>query len=163
MILFFNLPKIIKKFSNMSLFLYLSCISVGQYYQKTLAKSRGLGQNIKKGSLYRGVVYRWGIQTSWVQILRGWKGEPWGSELLGGPKLEKVPDLKRDTSGCSSYHYIVIHNKIFISKLLQLKKHLQLKCNKLLWVFHRSYVIRIVRAMFMKMFLQMLMFLKWKF
>ena len=38
------------------------------------------------------------------EILRGWKGGPWSLDLLGGPKLEEVPDLKGGASEPSSYH-----------------------------------------------------------
>ena len=38
----------------MSLFLCLSAVSLGQYCQKSLAKSRGFGKNIKRGDGHAG-------------------------------------------------------------------------------------------------------------
>ena len=57
-------------------------------------------------------------------ILRGWKGEPWSLELLGGTRLQKGPDLKGGTSDPASYHNLnswIFHVSIKISKNPTLK------------------------------------------
>ena len=50
--LFFNLLKIKKWLSHMSLLLFLSCISLEQYCQKSHAESGEFGKNIKRGDYH---------------------------------------------------------------------------------------------------------------
>ena len=60
-------------------FIFSSSVLLGWYCWKSLAKSREFEKNIKR---------EMAIQTFYALMLRGWKGEPWSPELLGGPKLE---------------------------------------------------------------------------
>ena len=63
---------------------------MGQYCRKSLAKSGGLGKNMKRRDGHiGGVLFIEGlVQTFCKLILRGWKDGPWRTELLGGPKLK---------------------------------------------------------------------------
>ena len=85
----------------MSLFLFLFCISLGQYCRKSLAKNERFGKNIpKKGDGHnRGsCLKKGGSNLLNTMILSGWKGGPLS------PKLERGPDLKGGTSCPFSYH-----------------------------------------------------------
>ena len=63
---------------------------MGQYCRKSLAKSGGLGKNMKRRDGHiGGMLFIEGlVQTFCKLILRGWKDGPWRTELLGGPKLK---------------------------------------------------------------------------
>ena len=63
---------------------------MGQYCRKSLAKSGGLGKNMKRRDGHiGGMLFIEGlVQTFGKLILRGWKDGPWRTELLGGPKLK---------------------------------------------------------------------------
>ena len=63
---------------------------MGQYCRKSLAKSGGLGKNMKRRDGHiGGMLFTEGlVQTFCKLILRGWKDGPWRTELLGGPKLK---------------------------------------------------------------------------
>ena len=64
---------------------------MGQYCRKSLAKSGGLGKNMKRRDGHiGGMLFIEGlVQTFCKLILRGWKDGPWRTELLGGPKLKR--------------------------------------------------------------------------
>ena len=63
---------------------------MGQYCRKSLAKSGGLGKNMKRRDGHiGGMLFIEGlVQTFCKLILRGWKDGPWRTELLGGSKLK---------------------------------------------------------------------------
>ena len=64
----------------MGLFLFLSCISLGQYCWKSLAKSKGFGKNINREDSHIKRFLKKGVQTFCIMIfgerLKGWTMDP---------------------------------------------------------------------------------------
>ena len=74
----------------MSLFLFLPCISLGQYCLKSLVKSGGLGKNVNRGMTLLGFVYRIGASSFLHSDIERLKGATLGPRITGGLKLEGV-------------------------------------------------------------------------
>ena len=69
----------------MSLFLFLSCISLRLYCRKSLAKSGGFGKNIKRGDAHIGGLSIEGDSNLLLHTdIQRLKGGHWSPVLLGG-------------------------------------------------------------------------------